>query len=284
MKNQDVIDKLLAYHPPMPGYEGCDGYKCGDPQAECTGVATALVPTVEVIRKAAALGCNLLVTHEPIYYMTPDFPEWRGPFPNRIYEEKRTLLRETGMTVYRDHDHIHSDVPDGIFTGVLKYLGWEPYYTPRPDCPLLYPCTLPPQPLRAVRQHLIDTLHLNGLRYMGDLDRTVSRVALCAHLYPGAFQPRDPVGPGQYMDYATLLIREMERENGIEVLIPGEIIEWDVLAYIRDAVALGHNKACLNIGHFNLEELGSRYQADWLSGLIGRPVHYIPTGDSFRYA
>lgn len=50
-------------------------------------------------------------------------------------------------------------------------------------------------------------------------------------------------------------------ENGIDAIIPGEIIEWTVLSYIRDAVQLGKNKAVFNIGHFNLEELGMKYAA-----------------------
>jgi len=62
MKNSDVINKILKYHPQFPGnYAGCDGYKFGDPNAECNGIATALVPTVDVIRRTGELGCNLLV-------------------------------------------------------------------------------------------------------------------------------------------------------------------------------------------------------------------------------
>ncbi len=286
MKNKEVIEKILQYHPPMAGYEGCDGYKSGDPDAECTGVVCALVPTVEVIRKAAALGANLIITHEPIYYMTPDFPQWRGPFENRVYEEKRAILQEKGITVWRDHDHIHVHQPDGIFTGVLKYLGWEDYY--RPDTagiPMFYPCHLPETTVGELRQYLMEKLHLNGLRYIGDPGAKVSCVGLCAHLYPGGFCPQQGGDSEVYADYATLLMGEMEKENGIEVLIPGEIIEWDILSYIRDAVALGKNKACMNIGHFNLEELGMRYMADWLPGLLDSalPVTYVPTGDIFRY-
>ena len=93
MKISEVIDKILDYHPHLEGYKGCDEYKCGDPNAECTGVVSALVPTVEVIRKAAALGCNLIVTHEPISYQTPDFPDWKGSYPNKVYEENQALLR-----------------------------------------------------------------------------------------------------------------------------------------------------------------------------------------------
>lgn len=43
MKNKEVIEKILHYHPSMAGYEGCDGYKSGNPGAECTGVVCALV-------------------------------------------------------------------------------------------------------------------------------------------------------------------------------------------------------------------------------------------------
>lgn len=41
MKNRDVIDKILDYHPKLPNYQGCDGYKCGNPDTECTGIASA---------------------------------------------------------------------------------------------------------------------------------------------------------------------------------------------------------------------------------------------------
>ena len=142
MKNREVIDKILAYHPALENYHGCDEYKAGNPEDTCTGIVSALVPTVEVIRKTAELGCNLLVTHEPISYQTPDFPDWRGSYPNHVYEEKEKLLRETGITVWRDHDHMHAHRPDSIFTGVIHYLGWDDYYKPV-DRVGLFPIDLP---------------------------------------------------------------------------------------------------------------------------------------------
>lgn len=76
MKKSEVIDKIIEYHPTLPDYEGCDGYKSGGAQEECTGVVSALVPTVKVIQTTIKLGCNLIITHEPIYYQTPDFDSW----------------------------------------------------------------------------------------------------------------------------------------------------------------------------------------------------------------
>ena len=63
--------------------------------------------------------------HEPSYYSTPDYPDWRAGFENKIYEEKRNLLEENGIVIWRDHDHSHAHKPDSIFTGVIKYLGWQ---------------------------------------------------------------------------------------------------------------------------------------------------------------
>lgn len=286
MKNHEVIDKILAYHPNLENYEGCDDYKAGNPQEECRGVAVALVPTVEVIEKAAKLGCNLIVTHEPIFYQTPDYPEWKGCFSNRVYEEKCSLLEKTGMTVWRDHDHMHAHRPDSIFAGVMRELGWEEYYTPvgafgEDFC---FRFTLPQTTVGELGDFLKEKLHLNGLKYIGKKEDVVSKVALVGHLCPGTFMEEGIREDGYYHDYAMEIMQKME-EEGIEVIIPGEIIEWTVLAYVRDAVAMGKKKACLNIGHFNLEELGMADFAKRIAELLGDglPVHYIPTEDGFSY-
>lgn len=83
------------------------------------------------------------------------------------------------------------------------------------------------------------------------------------------------------------IMRAME-QKGIELIIPGEIIEWTVLAYIRDAIAMGKNMACISIGHFNLEELGMKdftgVVNELLSDVANAPkVTYIQTEDGFNY-
>ena len=283
MKISEVVDKILAYHPRLEDYTGGDEYKCGDPGRECTGIVSALVPTVEVIRKAAALGCNLIVTHEPISYQTPDFPDWKGRFPNQVYEEKQQLLKETGIVVWRDHDHMHAHQPDSIFTGVIRHMGWEPYYQPC-DGLFTYKIILPETTVGELAEYLKEKLNMNGLRYMGRASDKISKIALVGHLYPNSFM-NDGIGEdGFYHDYSMEVIRLME-EDGVQAIIPGEIIEWTTLSYIRDGIAQGKPLACYNIGHFNWEELGMKYAADWIKDLVGTqlPVHYVPTGDAFSY-
>lgn len=278
MKHREVIEKILAYHPHIPDYKGCDDYKCGNPEDECTGIVTALVPTVDVIRKTAELGANLLIIHEPTFYTSQDGPGWFEPFANEVYEEKKKLLDETGITIWRDHDHMHCHQPDGIFTGVLKYLGWD-----KNACVdtsfggfAHFITKIPETTVGAVCRHLIDTLELNGLRYIGNPKAKISRIAFVGHLYPNPML--DANG-----EYSVRLIKTLEED--VDMIIPGEIIEWTVLSYIRDAVQQGRAKAMVNIGHFNWEELGMKYTRQWLAELLENklPVTYVPAGDAYNF-
>lgn len=183
MKNSDVIQKILEYHPQFPAdYAGCDGYKIGNPDAECKGIATALVPTVDVIRRTAELGCNLLVVHEPIFYSTEDYPDWRAGGTNSVYEEKKALLEKYGITVWRDHDHMHAHNPDSIFTGVMKYLGLEKYYIPSEESnikvPMGYLFELPETTVEELGRYLEEKLNMNGLRIVGNPTDKIRKVAI----------------------------------------------------------------------------------------------------------
>ena len=285
MKKSEIVERILRYHPMVENPDSCDGYKSGFENEECTGIVTALVPTAEVIEKAIALNANFLLVHEPVYYMTPDFPEWRGGFRNRVYEKKKKLIEDHKLTIWRDHDHMHAHKPDCIFTGVAKYLGWQDYLTDEMNEEMYYyPFAVPAISVAELQQYLIKKLNLNGLRYIGNPEGKISKVAIVAHLYPNAFGPDSLDEISSYWDYSTFLIRQME-EAGLQAIIPGEIIEWNVLSYIRDAARMGEAKACFNIGHFNMEELGMRYARDWLEEITEHQVsvYYVPTGDIFQY-
>lgn len=283
MKIDEVIGKILEYHPQFPvDYDGCDGYKTGDPDAECTGVVCALVPTTGVIRKTAELGCNLLYVHEPTFYCTPDYPDWRAGFPNQIYDEKRALIEKHGIAIWRDHDHAHAHRPDSIFTGVIKYLGWEKNLTGKEGMSMFF--EFPDMTVEKMNVLLKEKLSLNGIRYIGNPGDQIRKVAIVGHLIPNIFEHQSSRGDAYSPEYSTEIIKLME--EGVDAIIPGEVIDWTIMSYIRDAVQLGKIRAAFNIGHFNMEELGMRYAADWIPELIGNeiPVHYVPTGDIYQFA
>ena len=104
-----------------------DTFKAGDPQTEVRAVAVGWMSTLQALRKASELGCNLFVTHEPTFYDHRDSSaEVHG---DRAYREKKKLLDDTGMVVYRCHDVWDRFPNEGIqdsWVGGLG-LGGRPY-------------------------------------------------------------------------------------------------------------------------------------------------------------
>ena len=286
VKNREIIEKILAYHPDLgPDYKGCDDWKCGDPERECTGVITAMVATMNVIRETIRLGANLIIVHEPTFYTSEDGPGWFEDFPNAVYEEKRKLLDDNGITIWRDHDHMHIHNPDGIFTGVIKYMGWEGRAVPDFDTGSFghYIIDLPEEiTLEALCRQLIDTIGLNGLRYIGDPKAKLRRAAIVGHLFPGPCTKKR--SDGAEMEYGNVITQTLEER--VDVILPGEVIDWTTAAYVRDAVQQGRAKAMINMGHMNWEELGMKYAKDWISELLGGAVSvtYVPSEDMYSFS
>ena len=129
MTIRDVVNKILAYHPDLGDARTCDVMVGGDPDVECTGILVSIAPTVPIIHKAIEIGANFIFVHEPTFYSGyDDTCGWLEGNP--VYEEKLKLLRDNGIVVFRDHDHMHAHRPDGIFTYVMKQLGWTEYLVP----------------------------------------------------------------------------------------------------------------------------------------------------------
>ena len=285
MKISEIIEKILAYHPDFgPNYHGCDEVKSGNPEVECTGIVTALSATVNVIRKAMELNANLIIVHEPTYYTSADAPGWFEDFGNKVYEEKAKLLNDNGIVVWRDHDHLHAHKPDGIFTGVLKYCGWEDYSCVDTSMGMFahFIVNMPEaMTLRDLLTHLTSCIGCNGARYIGKPDMMVKKLAFVAHLYPMAGRPGPNGEPPK--EYSVQVIKYLEED--VDVLIPGEVIDWTAVSYVRDAMQLKKQAALINLGHYNWEELGMKYAKDWLSELISNklPVTYVPTEDIYSF-
>lgn len=272
---REVINCVKKNHPPLSRPDTVDVVKFGDEEKECTGVAVTCFASAEVIRQAAALGDNLIIVHEPLFYNHRDDVDWLAD--NEIYREKIKLLEDTGIVIWRDHDHIHGGLPmkegkpymDGIFYGLMQELGWEAYLHKYKNMPLIY--HIPETTGGALAEMLCETLNLTGLRVVGDLETKVKTVFFCEHIFGG--------GNG---DNEIISLCESEE---IDALIPLEIVDWTLSSYVRDSVQLGRPRVLLEMGHFNVEELGMKYMTRWLPEQLGGsiPVHYIQSGDSFSY-
>lgn len=269
MTIQEIIDRILAYHPDIGDRRTCDVIVGADPNRECTGILISIAPTVPIIRKAIEIGANFVFVHEPTFFSGYDDEcEWLEG--NDVYEEKLALLLDNGITVYRDHDHIHAHRPDGIFHYMMKHLGWLEYLKPQERG---WEVVLPPTRLGDLVAHVKEKMGLEHIRYIGDPDAIVSTIGFCGHLLPGA--------DSNWSNNA-----QVAASWKYDVVIPGETVDWTLPLYIRDAVDLGKAKGMIVPGHFVQEEAGMRLAEEWLRPVVGDdglPISFFPAGDMWKY-
>lgn len=244
----------------------------GSVDRECTGIVTTCFASVDVIRKAAELGANLIISHEALFWNHGDHTDWL--VDNKVFQAKKALLDETGITVWRNHDYIHSGIPladgtytDGIFYGVMQELGWEKYLIYNKEMPMVY--QLPDVPVTEVANHIMTSFNLNGIRIIGDRSHKVNKLAFIMHVIGG--------------DDNKIL--SMVEENGIDTAIAMELTDFTFNEYVRDSAMLQMPKTILAVGHFNTEEPGMKYMLNWLPQAIGQaiPQHFVQSGDAFGY-
>ncbi len=128
MKASELMAELLGWSEEKIE-NTVDTCKAGDPEREVKKVAACFIATPEVIKNAAAWGADLLITHEPTYYEHYDNLAGREGDP--VILAKQRLIEQSGMTLWRFHDHLHGRLPDGIIEGELGRLGWQGDYDGR---------------------------------------------------------------------------------------------------------------------------------------------------------
>lgn len=256
---QAAIDTLIAAVPGAPFPDTVDTLKIGDASQPVTGIVTTFLATCAVIKKAAQLGANFIIAHEPTFYEHRDTADWIGT--NSVVAAKRRLIEQHHLVIWRFHDTLHSLSPDSTLVGMIHALGWDAYVAP--DKPLV--CRIPPIPFGQLALHVREKLGAPSLRVVGDLDLTCRSVALL----PGFPGPDRQIGLLDSPD--------------VDVVITGEIHEWETSEYARDAVHLGLKKALIVTGHAASEEPGMKWIIPWLQErLPGIPITFVPTGSAFQ--
>ncbi len=267
MNVREVVDIILAVNGETRFEKTCDRLIEGDWEHTVTGVVTTFMATVDVVRRTIAMGCNLIVTHEPTFFNGSDRIEWVEADP--IYQRKKALIDDNGISVWRYHDHMHVGNTDLIYAGLLKDLGWTDYLNT--SVPPRHCYSIPSISVAGLVMFLKETLGMKVIRVVGDPEAKCSRVGI---LVGGG-----SLGLGQEEMPARLM-----NEQQLDAMICGEITEWTLTAYVRDAAALGFNKAMIIVGHERSEEPGMKQMADWLRPLLGGiPVHFSDAGEPFTY-
>ena len=280
MKIKDFIRDLLELTgADVPEERSCDKLILGDPEAEVKKIVTTFMVTLPVLQKAAELGANLIISHEPTLFFEmrrlmfkekDDFSE-----NNPVYLAMKELLEKHQIAIFRFHDHMHAEAKDGIYRSLEKEIDWEELIMP-PKMHSSYNhfggCyEYPEMTLRELAELVKEKFHMDGLRIVGDPEMKVSRVGL---LVGGGSQGLgDPFSPIKIME-----------ERDLHVIICGEIHELLTPPFIRNMEALGYRRAMIIIGHERSEEFGMKYLGEWMAPILqGTEVVFLDSGDPFSY-
>jgi putative NIF3 family GTP cyclohydrolase 1 type 2 len=232
-----------------------DTFKSGNENTPVTGIATTVMSTFDVIRRAVDSGKNMVITHEPTFWTGNDDASRFVNDP--VYKKKLQFINDNQVVIWRFHDHQHARRPDMTATGLAEALGWSQRQSK--EDPSVY--VLSPVRLRDLAKDVERRLKLKAIRVVGDPNARVSRAAL--------LQGTPPF-------HASTVVPK------VDVVVAGEQREWEGVEYVADANTAGEKKGMIIIGHWVSEDEGMRVCADWLKTFISEvPVQWIPAGDPF---
>jgi putative NIF3 family GTP cyclohydrolase 1 type 2 len=259
----------------------CDLLMVGSYDAIVTGIVSTFIITPDVIKEAVSLGANLIITHEPTWFTGLDKTEWCKDDP--VYLQKRKLLEENKLNVWRFHDHMHFASSDLIYEGLIKELGWENYkyqvkvmeaethaidMLGRGMVNWLY--EIPQTTLRDLASDLKKKLGMNTIRYVGDPSLLCSRIGILVG--GGSMGLGTEEMPMQFMNKAN-----------VDVMLCGDITEWTLCSYVHDASQMKMHKAMLILGHERTEEFGMKFLPSWLNDIIDVKCTFVDSSEPFGY-
>ena len=251
----DAIARIQKHYAAALPANTVDTIKAGDPSTPVIGIATTFLDTMDVLREAQRRGLNLVSSHEPTFYNHLDDTAFFADDP--VYREKLAFIQQHHMVVFRFHDQMHEIVPDPVAIGFVQSMGWQTYM----DAGSPWQLTIPRTTLLDLSRDLARKLNAPTLRVVGKPDLAITHVALL----PGA--------GGTQKQIVAL------RSDDVEVLLAGEVPEWETVEYVRDASAQGRHKALILLGHAISEEAGMKQCAEDLRALFPNgKVQFVAAG------
>lgn len=235
-----------------------DTFKFGGPDTVVRGIATAMFCNLDVMKRAVAAGCNMIIPHEDTYWNDRDDVSIVSSDP--LYKTKVNFMKQNDIVVFRIHDHMHSQRPDFLYVGLARALGLESKFETAPES---HRFVIPETTLGALASDFKKRLGVGAVRAVGNSSAKVRRIQL---------------GVG----YATPAVNSPD----VDVVVSGELQEtdggFDSPEYVLDAVSLGITKGWIMLGHAISEEQGMLEMAQWIKAFTPEvPVQLVPVGEPF---
>jgi hypothetical protein len=265
---QDVIDRIRKNIGVQWKADSVDGIKAGDPTLAVTGIVTSSMATLDVLRQTLKAGANFVVTAQPTFYGRADSrnpPPPRGAGPGAIaktdpvFAAKSEFIAKNNLVVFRLSEHWRLRRPDPAVQGMANALGWSRYESPKEAQRFDVPAITLERLASAVKKNLRSR---GGLRVVGDPSIKVQRVGLL----PGT----------------TPIQAALDMLPAVDVIVAGEVREWESVEYVRDKAFAGDKKGLILLGRVVSDEPGMNMCAQWLETFVSEvPVRHISAGDPY---
>jgi putative NIF3 family GTP cyclohydrolase 1 type 2 len=254
----DVVERIRG-HVGVPWRpQTVDRILAGNADIAVKGIAVTMMSTLDVVERAAAAGKNMIITHEPTFYLHQDTTEDIQGDPTLKY--KLDFIRDHDIAIFRFHDHWHAHQPDGIATGMMQELGWDKNVDPAD--PKRF--TFSGEPLTEFCRQMQTRLNDRSMRVVGDPAMPVKRVVA-----NWGYASRLPAIP-------------LFARPDVDVLVIGETREWELVEYAQDSITAGNRKALIVLGHVVSEQGGMKYCTEWLKTFLTEvPIEFVPAREPF---
>ncbi|WP_090792244.1 Nif3-like dinuclear metal center hexameric protein [Pelagirhabdus alkalitolerans] len=277
MKIIDVINQISegAQATQIDRDHTVDKVIIGDEFQEVTGIVTTFMATIDVIHQTIKKNANLIITHEPTWFNGRDDHHWLENDP--VYKQKRQLIENHNLVIWRFHDYMHAAHEDLIYKGFNEVMNWESYQlkgdsqskNPLERANICY--AIPETTIDDLLTVIKEKLNMEVVRYIGSPQASAKRVGL---LLGGS-----SLGLGDEKNPMKLV-----NSQNLDTVICGDITEWTLSAYMRDAYMMGMNKTMIILGHEKSEEVGMSNIVPWIQSLISDvPVHFVEADEPFDY-
>ena len=186
MKIREITDAIEQYAP-LRLQEDWDnaGIQVGDPERDITGILLCTDATEAVVAEAIAMGYNLVIAHHPLIFRGLKKIMGRTPVERTV-----AMAIKHDVTIYSAHTNMDSAwqgvsfrMADKIgmthvdFLDVNDVAAYGSQATTTAGCGVIG--DIDPMPAREVLKRVKQAFEVGAVRYSGDGDCMVSRVALC---------------------------------------------------------------------------------------------------------
>jgi putative NIF3 family GTP cyclohydrolase 1 type 2 len=253
---QDVIDRIKMHIGVEWTTDSVDGIKIGEPSTVATGVVTTSMATLSVLQQAVKAGANVVITGQPTFYARTDAHN-RPDDP--IFAAKNAFIARHNIVVFRLSEHWRLRQPDPFAHGMAVALAWTKYQSAADPRHFDLPAMTIESLSAGIKKRLQSR---GGVRVVGDQRKTVRRVGLLAGTTP--------------------IQASLNMLPNVDVILAGEVREWESVEYARDKVFSGEKKGLILVGRVVSEEPGMSICARWLKTFVPEVlVRHVSAGDPY---